>query len=370
MVRRSTKIFPSAPKNSPDRKPDIIQLWSPAICFGRCYGIIPLKKCWKEPHFERCTGSFCWALLLSLVYIFTLIISILVLKDSVNKSSTVIVESTHYVIYYFHCEMTLIFFLLRSDDLVNLLQQWIETERLFARNKIQLGRVTTFQCWLIYLASVILSTIENAVYIFSTVCIYYIISYRMKSIRVQYRTISIQIIKAKSTESGDLLSRLAGQETHLESYFGEYSYIYTTGLILIESLSEVAWITGDFVIALISVLLRRYFEGLQEQLRQTHHDRSNSSRQLEELRRVHLAVSTLAQAVAKVFSPLILLTVGFNITYILTFLYSGLEEDLSSPSYLVRFMFTYSFIYLMLRFTFSAYLASRLTEMVNSKSLN
>lgn len=152
-----------------DRKPDVIKLWSPAICFGRFYGIIPLKKCDHEPYFERCIGSFCWGLLLSLVYTFTLMVCFLVLKDSLNESSTVIVESAHYVIYYSHCEMTLIFFLLHCEDIVNLMRKWIEIERLFNLNHIRIGSRTTAQCWIIYLATVIMSTTENSVYIFSTV---------------------------------------------------------------------------------------------------------------------------------------------------------------------------------------------------------
>lgn len=146
----------------------------------------------------------------------------------------------------------------------------------------------------------------------------------------------------------------------MEQYFGEYKYIYCSGLILIETLSEVAWVTGDFIIALISVLLHRYYEALQEQVNQL----TIFSNNVEDLRRAHLAVSALSQSVAKVFSPLVLVSVGFNISYILVFLYSGLEEDLSSPYILVRFMFTYSFVYLILRFTVSICLASRLTEMV------
>ncbi len=156
---------------------------------------------------------------------------------------------------------------------------------------------------------------------------------------------------------------MAGQGTNLEPYFGKYKYIYAIFLVLVESVSETAWITGDFIIALISILLRRYYEVLHQQLLRSH-DRSNSPRQLEELRQAQLAISTLAQKVAEVFSPLILIAVGFNVTFILAFLYSGLEEDLSSPSILVRFIFTFSFIYLVLRLAFSAYLASRLTEMV------
>ena len=152
----------------------------------------------------------------------------------------------------------------------------------------------------------------------------------------------------------------------MDPYFGEYKQVYVTFLALVELLpfSEVTWVIGDFIIALVSILLRRYYEALHQQLLRSHDDRSNTQRQLEQLRQAQLAISALGQKVAKVFSPLILITVGFNVTYILAFLYSGLEEDLSSPSILVRFVFTFSFIYLVLRMTFSTYMAIRLTDMV------
>ncbi len=125
-------------------------------------------------------------------------------------------------------------------------------------------------------------------------------------------------------------------------------------------MGEVAWIAGDLIIALISIICRRYYEALQEKLLSDNH----SFRQLEELRQLQLAISTLVHKVAEVFSPLILISVGCNVVYILAFLYSGLEADLFSPSFLVRLIFAYSFIYVVLRLIFSVYLASRLSEMV------
>jgi hypothetical protein len=154
---------------------------------------------------------------------------------------------------------------------------------------------------------------------------------------------------------------LAGKGTDLNPYFGDYKDIYGFFLIFVESLSEVAWISGDLIIALISIICRRYYEALQEKLLSDNH---HSFRQLEELRQLQLAISTLVHKVAEVFSPLILISVGCNVVYILVFLYSGLEADLFSPSFLVRLIFTYSFIYVVLRLIFSVFLASRLSEMV------
>jgi len=165
------------------------------------------------------------------------------------------------------------------------------------------------------------------------------------------------------TEIIYLLVNLAGKGTDLSPYFGSYKDVYAFALIFVESLSEVAWIAGDLIIALISILLRRYYEELNGQLRSQPCGIITLS-QLEEIRGVQLAISTLAQKVAEVFSPLILITIGCNVVYILTFLYSGLEADITSPSIFVRFVFTYSFIYIVLRLTFSVYLASLVNEMV------
>ena len=165
----STKIFPGLTKQSEDQVPEVVQLWSPALGFCRCYGVIPLKKCEQEPYFERCTGSYIWGLFLSLVYVFSLGMALVVLKDSLDKPATVIVESCHYVIYYIHCELTLAAFFLNSENLVGLFQQWIQTEKILARYKIHLGKSTINKCWILYSVTIVMSTMENAFYLYSTV---------------------------------------------------------------------------------------------------------------------------------------------------------------------------------------------------------
>ncbi|KAK4011558.1 gustatory receptor for sugar taste 64e [Daphnia magna] len=319
------------------RKSDVIQLWSPVISFFRCYAIVPLRQCHKEPYFERCRGSFYWCLLVAFVYLCTFIFSILLVIDTFNSSSKMIADATFYLIYYAHCEMTVVFFLLQSSDLLQLLQHWIDTERLLEENQIFLGRTVKCQCWFIFIATVIMSNLENALYIAGAV----------KDAE-------------NVTEIFYLLVKLAGKETDLNPYFGDYKDVYGFALIFVESLSEVAWISGDFIIALVSIILRRYYEVHREQLRS---QPDVSFQQLERLRRVQLALSTLTHKVAELFSPLILITIGCDVIYILTFLYSGLDADISSPSLLVRFIFTYSFAYVILRLMFSVYLASRLTEL-------
>ena len=163
-----------------------------------------------------------------------------------------------------------------------------------------------------------------------------------------------------------MLERLAGQETNLESYFGKYKAIYSISLILVETISEVAWVTGDLIIALISILLYRYYEAFHDKLSTFKQNDRCSSDQLEELNQAQLVICLLAQRVTETFSALVFVTISCDVTYILAFLFSGLEEDLSNPSIAIRFMFIYSFGYLLLRFSLSLYFASRLTEMVIS----
>lgn len=160
------------------------------------------------------------------------------------------------------------------------------------------------------------------------------------------------------------MERLAGQETNLESYFGDYKMVYSFSLILIETLSEVAWITGDLIITVVSILLHRYYEALHEKLSESKHKMENSVRILEELHRAQLAISLLAERVSETFSALVCISVSCNMIYILAFLFSGLEDDMTDPNITIRFMFAFSFCYLILRFFLSTYLASRLSEMV------
>jgi gustatory receptor len=150
--------------------PDVIQLFNPIISFLRCYGVVPLKKCDKEPYFERSSGLFCWCLSVALIYLFTFVISVRLVIDTFNSSSKMIADATFYLIYYAHCEMTLVFFLYYSGEIVSLFQHWVETERLLHLRQIFLGKITKAQCWLIFIATVILSNLENGFYITSAVC--------------------------------------------------------------------------------------------------------------------------------------------------------------------------------------------------------
>ena len=70
------------------------------------------------------------------------------------------------------------------------------------------------------------------------------------------------------------------------------------------------------------------------------------------------------QKVHSFFSPLILITVGSDIIFILTALFCGLEADLASPKLFVRISFALTFSFLVLRVATSTYLAARVPEEV------
>ena len=154
----------------PINKPQVIQLLNPFIDFGRCCGIIPLRKCSSEPYFEFCPGSFCCNIASFVIYLITLIISLLLLVESFFISSGNIVNfvctSSQYVTYYIHCEVTLIVFMLRYDHLIVLLQKWIDLEGLLLKRcNIQLSISVKRQCWLIYFSTATLFTIESVLFV-------------------------------------------------------------------------------------------------------------------------------------------------------------------------------------------------------------
>lgn len=55
------------------------------------------------------------------------------------------------------------------DGLPHLLQRWIDTERTLREKGIHLGRFTAVQCYVVYVASVVISTVENIIYILGRV---------------------------------------------------------------------------------------------------------------------------------------------------------------------------------------------------------
>ena len=153
-------------------QPQVIQLLSPLIEFGRFCGIIPLKKVDREPYFELCQGSLCCNVVSFLLYFFTLIVSLLLLVESafVNTSSSsgtisFVFTASQYVTYYIHCEVTLIFFITHHDDFIRLLQKWINLEMYLNRYKLRLSSSVKIQCWIIYIATVTLFSLEIVFFI-------------------------------------------------------------------------------------------------------------------------------------------------------------------------------------------------------------
>ena len=91
----------------------------------------------------------------------------------------------------------------------------------------------------------------------------------------------------------------------------------------------------------------------------------SSPQQLKEFCSLHLALKEFVQAVGDCISPLILITVGCNVIYMLALLFNGLEVDISHPHPIVSIEFIFTFSYQLLRLGFSVFVLALLTEMVS-----
>lgn len=163
------------------KKRESTQLWSTLVNFARCCGIIPMRPCEREPFFELCPGSLCLNVFQIILFLFTLTVSSVVLREVLNGSfirGIVVAEACSGILYYLQLEVTLLFFLWHSRDRLSaLLQQWIDTERALERirhrsgsnESIYLGSLTALICNVIFSAIVILSTLENTIYLVSHV---------------------------------------------------------------------------------------------------------------------------------------------------------------------------------------------------------
>lgn len=130
-------------------------------------------------------------------------------------------------------------------------------------------------------------------------------------------------------------------------------------------ISETAWIAGDLIIILVSILLHRYYKALREKLSASTENSKYSKDQLDGLHRSIQVTSLLAKSVSEIFSKLVVITISCNTIQIFYYLCHGLKEVfINSNVFIVRLTFLLSFGYLASRFSLSLYLASRLTEMV------
>ena len=146
---------------------------------------------------------------------------------------------------------------------------------------------------------------------------------------------------------------------------GSFKSVFNILIILTDLLCETAWITGDVIITLVSILLYRYYEELNEKLSISKQNIPAAMDQLEVLHQSVQVTSLLAKRVTETFSKLVLVTVSCNVINILSYLCHGLASvSLDSEIFIIKFTFFFSFGYLVLRFFLSIYLASRLTEMV------
>jgi len=160
--------------------------------------------------------------------------------------------------------------------------------------------------------------------------------------------------------------KLTSGDSKTDQYFGENRYAYGILLVIAETLGETVWVYGDYCIVFLSILLHRYYEMAVYIRLEEMCDRGKGGtiHQVEEIRQIYHHISRLVHSVSDVFSLLIFSTIFFNISSLLCSLYSGLQEEMTSPHLLVRMNVSYGLVYLVLRIVFSTILASRLADVV------
>ena len=160
-----------------------------------------------------------------------------------------------------------------------------------------------------------------------------------------------------------LIEGVAGQELILHPYIDGYDGLFSAVIFIMNSLTEIAWVAGDFLIGFTSIALCRYYEVLQEEMNR----RSAVSMEafdLEEFRLAQMALSALVNEVDKFLSPLVLVTVSCNLWYILAILCAGLGTLFENPTLFNLIIINSNFNFIIARFSFSTYMASCLNEMV------
>ena len=151
------------------KKPYVMELWSPLLNYSRCFGVIPVKPCDNSPYFTFCLrdGSFTLCIILIVLFLFTLSVSCLDFHGTLGQPAALVVESSHHIIYYSHCSLTVLFFIFRSRDLIPLFQQWISTEQSLSAYGIDRG--ISFPCAVIYIIGLLLLFLDNTLFVVSKV---------------------------------------------------------------------------------------------------------------------------------------------------------------------------------------------------------
>ena len=137
--------------------------------------------------------------------------------------------------------------------------------------------------------------------------------------------------------------------------------------LLSEIIGVYLWFMGDVIIVSSSIILNNYFECLQQHMKKR---RSNCTEQeVEEYRVVYLLIADLVCQVDAIFSPLVLVTIGLNLAYILTTFYHGLASSTSKSTLPITYISSYFTCgYIVIRSTISTSLAARLSERVRTRA--
>ena len=132
-------------------KPKSIDVWRPIININRYLGIVQLQPIDEEPYFKYRWFS-CW-LINSSVIVFiqscSLTLTILSFRNQFTDvmTSAELVELVIQLIFLLHSQFTVVFFLSRGKRLVDLFQNWIETEHSLNNKHINQPVGQSYQCY-------------------------------------------------------------------------------------------------------------------------------------------------------------------------------------------------------------------------------
>jgi len=127
------------------------------------------------------------------------------------------------------------------------------------------------------------------------------------------------------------------------------------------------WSMGDAIIVSSSIILNHYFECLHHHM--TSRRNNCTEADVEEYSAVYLLIAELVNEVNTVFSPLILLTIGSNLIFIMTTFYCGLESS-TTNLLLNRVAFHVTCVCIVLKLAASTFFAARLSERVGTNVIN
>ncbi|XP_021947687.2 uncharacterized protein LOC110845553 [Folsomia candida] len=313
-----------------------LQALRPFLLYYRLFGFLPISI-----HAGNCSvwfnrrGSLTWVftviaiLIQSTMLIRAALMFVEGLTSTTMNTASLEVANANSIIYFGHTlAMTLV-----MCHRVHLLPSFFEScksvEKLCVQYEQKNDKLVR-HCWILFGCFSCTQLVGNSLYYYS------------------------QVAKNNVTSIGKFaeINELQGEIYFNSSTLGvSYSFF--------EFYCDIGWTFGDTLIALMSLILTRFFirlnKGISASKAQTVHE-------VERLRKDHRAIKDLVEQCNQVFAPIILVNFMGNVIYLLTRLYTGLFEDLQNPELIVRLESIYAFVYQIGKIMIPTWLAALLNE--------